>query len=167
MAGSTTLLLNFIAKIWNMLGGPVRRNVTWAAHSKFMHGVSGVILDDKGRILLLKHRFWKDQRWGLPGGLAKYGETLGATLKREMREEAALEVRPLKLIEVRTTRGRLAEFVLLAEANGEPRPMPPEIIEARFWAWPEDLPEDLLPSHREFLRQMPELLKRPGLPAEG
>jgi 8-oxo-dGTP diphosphatase len=148
------------------MGGPVRRTVTWALHSKFMHGISGVILDENGRILLLKHRFWTDQRWGLPGGLAKYGETVGETLKREMMEEAGLEVRPVKIIEVRTTRGRLAEYVVLAEASGAPKSVSFEIIDARFWAWPEELPPDLLPAHREFMQRMPELLKREGLPVD-
>jgi ADP-ribose pyrophosphatase YjhB (NUDIX family) len=139
-----------IAKIWNSLGAPLRRNLAWLAHAKFIHGVSGIIVDERGRVLLLKHRFWKGQRWGLPGGLARHGETLAATLRRELREETGLEVRPSRLLRVNTTRGRLAEFILLAECAGEPRVRSREIMDARFWERTE-LPENLLEAHREML----------------
>jgi 8-oxo-dGTP diphosphatase len=143
----------------------MRRELTWMAHAKFMHGVSGVIFDGDGRVLLLKHRFWKGQRWGLPGGLAKYGETLGATLRREMMEEAGLEVRPVKLMRVKTTGGRLAEFIVLAEAAGVPVARSPEILEARFWDIG-GLPENMLGAHRELLGEMAGLVEREGLGVE-
>jgi 8-oxo-dGTP diphosphatase len=165
MAGSTTLALNFIAKIWAGLGAPVRRSLTWLLHAKFCHGVSGIILDEQGRVLLLKHRFWMNQRWGLPGGLAARGETLAATLRRELQEEAGLDVRPVKLLHVKTGHGRLAEFILLAESTGAPEPKPPEILDARFWDLA-DLPADLFPTHRDLLTGLPALLQREGLPVE-
>jgi len=139
-----------IAKIWNAFGSPVRRHVAWLIHSKFTHGVCGVILDAEGRVLLLKHRFWKDQRWGLPGGLAKHGETPAETLRRELREEIGLQVTPTKLLRVITSRGRMAVFTLLAEYSGEPVVRSVEIMEARFWERTE-LPANLLPEHREVL----------------
>jgi ADP-ribose pyrophosphatase YjhB (NUDIX family) len=150
MAGTTTLLLNLIANLWNGLASPLRRSLTWLLHAKFVHGVSGVIVDERGRVLLLKHRFWKHQRWGLPGGLARHGETLAATLRRELREETGLDVRPSRLLRVNIPRGRLAEFILLAECAGEPRARSAEIMDARFWDRTA-LPENLLPSHRELL----------------
>jgi ADP-ribose pyrophosphatase YjhB (NUDIX family) len=165
MAGSTPLLLNFISRIWSALGTPLRRYVTWLLHPKFVHGVAGVIFDDKERVLLLKHRFWKDQRWGLPGGLARHGETLAATLRRELREETGLDVRPLKLLKVSTSREWLGEFILLAEASGLPQARSAEIIEAQFWDLAH-LPENLLPSHRELLGEILALRESPGLPLE-
>jgi len=149
----SSLLLNFIAKIWNGLGTPVRRGLLWLAHAKFMHGVCGVILDERGRVLLLKHRFWKDQRWGLPGGLARHGESPAATLRRELREETGLEVRPSKLLRVTTGRGRLSEFILLAECAGEPVARTAEIMDARFWERSE-LPGNLLPAHRKLIEEL-------------
>ena len=163
MGGS--IILAPIAKIWNGLGAPVRRLVAWLTHAKFIHGVSGVILDERGRVLLLRHRFWKQQRWGLPGGLAQHGETLAATLRRELREETGLEVRPSKLLRVNTPRGRLAEFILLAECAGEPEARSAEIMDARFWERTE-LPENLLPAHRALLEEVLSNQDRPGLPLE-
>jgi len=50
--------------------------------------VSGVIQDDQGRGLLLRHRFWPEGSWGTPGGYARRGELLEAALSREGLEEA-------------------------------------------------------------------------------
>ena len=147
-----TLLFNLIANIWNGLGAPLRRRLLWLTHAKFTHGVSGVIVDERGRVLLLKHRFWKGQRWGLPGGLAQHGETLAATLRRELCEETGLEVRPSRLLRVNVSGGGMSQFVLLAECSGEPRAKSVEILEARFWE-PGELPGDLLESHREVIEE--------------
>jgi 8-oxo-dGTP pyrophosphatase MutT (NUDIX family) len=165
MPGSTSILLNFIARVWELLGPSLRRSLLWLLHAKFLHGVSGIILDGQGRVLLLKHRFWKDQRWGLPGGLARHRESLAATLRRELLEEAGIQVRPIKLLRVNTLRGALAEFTLLAESTDTPRAQPPEILDARFWDLA-SLPENLQPEHRELLDELPTLLKMPGLPVE-
>ena len=165
MEGSTLLLVNFIARLWNVLSPSLRRNLIWLLHAKFIHGVSGIILDRHGRVLLLQHRFWKGQRWGLPGGLARYGESIGATLRRELLEEAGLVVRPIKLLRVNTSRGILAQFILHAESTGTPEARPPEILDARFWDLA-DLPENLQPDHRDLLRELPGLLDIPGLPVD-
>ena len=159
------MLLNLIAKIWNGLGVPARRGLAWLVHAKFIHGVAGVILDKRSRVLLLKHRFWRGQRWGLPGGLARRGETLAATLRRELREETGLDVRPSKLLRLTTTGGRLAHFILLAESEGEPEVRSAEIMDARFWERTE-LPENLVPAHRELLEEILATQDWPGLPLE-
>ncbi len=159
------MLLNLIAKIWNGLASPLRREVAWLVHTKFTHGVAGVILDRRGRVLLLRHRFWKDQRWGLPGGHAQRGETLAATLRRELREETGLEVRPTKLLRLYTKRARHSQFILLAECSGEPEVRSAEIIEAAFWERT-DLPENLLPAHRALLEEMLAKEDWPGLSLE-
>jgi ADP-ribose pyrophosphatase YjhB (NUDIX family) len=165
MPGSTPLLLNFIARLWNLLCPPLRRNLIWLLHAKFIHGVSGIILDGQGRVLLLQHRFWKGQRWGLPGGLASHGESLGETLRRELLEEAGIAVRPTKLLRVSIARGVLTQFILFAESTGTPEAKPPEILDARFWDLT-DLPENLQPDHRDLLRELPGLLDHPGLPVD-
>ena len=121
-------------------------------------------MDERGRVLLLKHRFWKDQRWGLPGGLARYGETLAETLRRELQEEAGIEVAAEKLLQVNTTPGRLMEFILLAKTSGLPTAKSPEIMDARFWDLT-DLPENLQPGHRKLLGEFPALLEG-GMPLE-
>ena len=165
MARTAPWLVDLIATVWNRLGTPLRRWMAWLCNDRFIHGVSGIILDGQGRILLFKHRFWIGQRWGLPGGMARHGETLAATLRREVREEGGLEVRPTRLLWTGTTRGRLAEFILLAEGRGEPVPCSVEIMDARFCAL-DALPEELLPSHRELLERMLPLQPGAGMALE-
>jgi ADP-ribose pyrophosphatase YjhB (NUDIX family) len=53
---------------------------------------------DAGRVLLVKEV--ADGRWSLPGGWADLGESPAEVAAREVREEAGLEVRPVKLLAV-------------------------------------------------------------------
>jgi ADP-ribose pyrophosphatase YjhB (NUDIX family) len=63
-------------------------------------GVGAIILD-RGRVLMAQRgkqplKGW----WSLPGGLLELGEALADGLRREVREETGLEVRPLGVLEV-------------------------------------------------------------------
>lgn len=62
--------------------------------------VGGVILDEQGRVLLVKHvpekkGFWSG-KYICPGGRLEYGETLDDGVRREIREETGLEIRILR-----------------------------------------------------------------------
>ena len=64
---------------------------------KTMVAVGAVIRDDKGRVLLVKHKvervgFWQG-KWICPGGQLEPGETLAEGALREVREETHLEVK--------------------------------------------------------------------------
>ena len=64
-------------------------------------GVGAVIVDDAGRVLLVKRRFEPMAgQWSLPGGAVDVGETLQACVVREMLEETGLEVQVGPVIEV-------------------------------------------------------------------
>jgi len=63
-------------------------------------GVGAVVLDDDGRILLVKHvprrgDFWGGQ-WMVPGGGLELGETLEEGVVREVEEETNLKVEVLR-----------------------------------------------------------------------
>lgn len=63
-------------------------------------GVGGVVISN-GRALLIKRGNPPlEGQWSIPGGLLEIGETLMEAVKRELREETGLEVRPHDLIEV-------------------------------------------------------------------
>jgi 8-oxo-dGTP diphosphatase len=58
--------------------------------------VGAVIEDDKGRILLVKHKqerggYWQG-KWICPGGKLEVGEEIKEGIKREVKEETNLEV---------------------------------------------------------------------------
>ena len=68
--------------------------------SRPLVGVGAIILE-RDRVLMAQRgkqplKGW----WSLPGGLLELGEALADGLRREVREETGLEVRPLGVLEV-------------------------------------------------------------------
>lgn len=53
-------------------------------------GVAIVVLDDHGRVLMLRHVFHPDAPWGLPGGWLNRNEDPAEGALRELREETGL-----------------------------------------------------------------------------
>ena len=58
--------------------------------------VGAIIEDDRGRILLVKHRrerggYWQG-KWIFPGGELEFGEDIKEGIRREVKEETNLEV---------------------------------------------------------------------------
>lgn len=62
--------------------------------------VTGVVIDEDQRILLLNQDTDTGRSWSLPGGKVEEGETLARALVREMREETGVEVEPGRLLYV-------------------------------------------------------------------
>ncbi|MET8902883.1 NUDIX domain-containing protein [Streptomyces sp. NPDC004538] len=134
-----------VARLWRLLR-PVQSRVMWLLHTKYVVGVTGVVRDDEGRVLLLKHRMWPPGRqWGLPSGFARKGEDFRETVVREMREETALDVEVGRLVMLNSgLRTRLEVAYEARLLGGELRIDPFEILEAR-WCRPDELPEDSQP----------------------
>jgi 8-oxo-dGTP diphosphatase len=140
-----------LAKVWRTMRGRWQWYVLWLFHHKFIVGVNGVIFNDQGQILVLRHRFWREGSWGLPGGYANSGETLENTLRREVREETGYAVETGALLQM------VSGYKLRIEASffgrllgGELKLDPKEVIEARFFP-PDQLPDGLLASHRQLV----------------
>ncbi|ADI05640.1 ADP-ribose pyrophosphatase-like protein [Streptomyces bingchenggensis BCW-1] len=138
-----------VARLWRIIRGPMQWRVLWLAHAKFMVGVTGVVRDDAGRVLLLRHRMWPEGRqWGLPTGYAVKGEEFAQTVVREAREETGLEVKPGRLVQL--TSGYKLRIEVAYEAvlvGGELKIDSFEILEAK-WFSPNELPDGMQESHR-------------------
>ena len=61
-----------------------------ATEKRILGAAVTVIADEEGRVLLAKR--CDCGKWGLPGGLMEYGETLEQTAVREAKEETGLDV---------------------------------------------------------------------------
>ncbi|MEE4109080.1 MAG: 8-oxo-dGTP diphosphatase MutT [Halieaceae bacterium] len=88
----------------------------------------GVVLDSRGRVLLTRRRDDTHQGglWEFPGGKVEAGESVADALRRELREELAIEVEahePLLVLEhdYGDRHVRLDVHCVMAFA-GEPRP---------------------------------------------
>jgi ADP-ribose pyrophosphatase YjhB (NUDIX family) len=62
--------------------------------------VTGVVIEDDDRILVLNQDTDTGRSWSLPGGKVEEGETIHDALVREMREETGLDVEPGRLLYV-------------------------------------------------------------------
>jgi 8-oxo-dGTP diphosphatase len=138
-----------VARLWRIIRGPMQWRILWLAHSKYMIGVTGVVRDGQGRVLLLRHRMWPPERqWGLPTGYARTGEEFSQTVVREVREETGLEVKAGRLVHLKSGYRLRVEIAYEAQyVGGELKTDGFEVLEAT-WCSPDDLPDGLQESHR-------------------
>ena len=85
--------------------------------------VDGVVIRRGHLLLIQRGREPFRGRWALPGGFVEYGETVEAAVVREVREEAGLETRIIRLLGVyshpeRDPRGHTVSVVFLLEVAG-------------------------------------------------
>ena len=116
------------------------------AHTRFTVTAGAVIFNDKGEVLLLKHRFRAGSGWGLPGGFMEKGEQPIDALRRELREEIALEVDDVEVFAARSfKKPKQVEVLFRARANGQVKSQTVEVERAAWFAvdaLPQGLPRD-------------------------
>src|SRR5436190_20980042 len=65
-------------------------HVYWRFARAMTLGVRALVIDQAGRIFLVKHSYVSG--WHLPGGGVEAGETLAQAVARELREEGNIDV---------------------------------------------------------------------------
>ncbi|MFF4530451.1 NUDIX domain-containing protein [Streptomyces sp. NPDC001407] len=142
-----------IARLWRIIRGPMQWRILWFAHAKFMVGVTGVVRDSQGNVLLLRHRMWPPERpWGLPTGYAVKGEEFSTTIAREVKEETGLDVEAGQLVHLKSGYKLRLEVAYEAQLVGGTLKIDSfEILEAS-WFSPDSLPEGLQESHRALIQ---------------
>jgi 8-oxo-dGTP pyrophosphatase MutT (NUDIX family) len=126
-------------------------HIYWRLSRGLTLGVRGLVIDDAGRIFLVKHTYVRG--WHLPGGGVEPGETLLDALARELKEEGNIELTeppPLHAVYFNTRVSR-RDHVALFVVNAFRQPAPPapdhEIMAHGFFAT-DELPEDTVASVR-------------------
>ncbi|MFE5810172.1 NUDIX domain-containing protein [Streptomyces sp. NPDC056491] len=142
-----------VARVWRLIRGPLQWRVLWFAHAKFMVGVTGVVRNEAGQVLLLKHRLWPvDRQWGLPTGYAIKGEEFPLTVVREVREETGLDVAPGRLVQVISGYKLRVEVAYEAlHVGGTLKIDSFEILEAQ-WFSPDSLPAGTSEAHVQLIK---------------
>lgn len=124
--------------------------------------VGGAIFNDAGKVLLVRSRKWAD-KWGIPGGKVRLGESVEAALVRELQEETNLRVVGARLVQVQDVIEpeeyfRSAHFVLLNYRCTAPGLQDVVINdEAEEWKWVDlnaALDEDLNGPSRRLLANL-------------
>lgn len=86
-------------RLWRLLPMWVHVLVTRLVQPKFNAGVSSLIFDEQGRVLLFKHTYRKYE-WGIPGGALEYKEQPIEAVAREFQEEAGMQIEVIRLLRV-------------------------------------------------------------------
>jgi len=114
---------------------PIVRTAVHASMPRVV--VEGLCLRD-GKLLLVKgSRGLTLDRWTLPGGFLRFGETPRDGVLRELREELGVEATVEELLDVRAKLGlhTCLHWVMIffrVRIASDPKPNPDEIAEARF-----------------------------------
>ncbi|MBR81149.1 MAG: DNA mismatch repair protein MutT [Acidimicrobiaceae bacterium] len=119
------------------------RRWTGLRPAKLTIGVRALVLDDDGRICLVRHSY--RDGWYLPGGGVKTGESLVDAMQRELREETGVELpeTPQKVHGVFSSfNENKSDHVVVFVVNewAVSPSVSPEIAEVGFFA-PDELPD--------------------------
>ncbi|RME84527.1 MAG: NUDIX domain-containing protein [Caldilineae bacterium] len=125
----------------------------WLLRRPLVVGVRGILQDEQGRLLFVRHNYGR-RHWILPGGGRQGNESPDVALVREMREETGLEVEVTRLVGAYLYLGNLKrDHIFIFECRrlaGEVRVDGGEIAEAG-WFHPDELPENVFPGIAEVL----------------
>jgi ADP-ribose pyrophosphatase YjhB (NUDIX family) len=128
-------------KIWKVMPRQLRITASRTFQAKFTVSAAGVIVNEKGEVLLLNHVLRPMSGWGVPGGFMDAGEQPEAAFRREIREETGLELRDIQLYRARTVQ-RHIEIIFTARAVGEASIKSGEITDLGWFA-PDRVPEEM------------------------
>lgn len=132
-------------------------HIYWRYARGLTIGVRGLVFDARGRVFLIKHSYVAG--WHLPGGGVEPGESLGAALARELREEGNIElIGPPDLFGIYwnrrvARRDHVALYVVRSFRQTAPPQPNREIVAHGFFA-PDSLPDGTTGSTRERISEV-------------
>jgi 8-oxo-dGTP pyrophosphatase MutT (NUDIX family) len=134
------MLIRLLALMFNAFPVRWQRRFMSAAHDRFLVGVTGLGVDDQGRVLLARHRFGAPQ-WRFLGGFLRPRERVEDALAREIREETGLQIEVGPILEVVTGyRWERVELVFVYRVTSGSVALTDEVAELRGFP-ADDLPD--------------------------
>ncbi len=91
-------LLPWLLRVWRQLPSPLKLLYLRLRYIRFAVGVAALIRDERGRVLVVRRTYSREEPWALPGGWLEGGESIEDSLERELLEETGLQVRVGKII---------------------------------------------------------------------
>lgn len=138
---SRQVIIDLISKTWKLLPRNARTFLTRRVQPKFTVSAAAVVFNDEGKVLLLDHILRPHSGWGVPGGFIDAYEQPEAALRRELQEEAGINLRDVSLYRCRTIKKHI-EIIFIARAVGEPRVNSRE-IRGLMWTSILEMPPDM------------------------
>ncbi len=146
------MLSDLLAQVWSHTPRSLRRLSMRLVHTRFTVTAGAVVIDDRGRVLLLEHRFRGGSGWGIPGGFIEAGEQPHEAIARELCEEVGLEVSDIQIIGSRGfSHQKQIEILFKCRSAGNANPRSGEIRKAQ-WFSPSELPPGLPGDQSELVR---------------
>lgn len=145
------LLQTLVGKFWRRTPVRLRRFAVGLTQPRFRVTVGAVVVDrDARRVLLLKHVLRWGSGWGIPGGFLERGEHPEDAVRRELREEAGLELEEARIVFARNLKkiNQIEIMFLCRAAGGAAVAVAPhslEIVDAKWFdvnALPADVGHD-------------------------
>ena len=157
------MLKRFLGSIFRFTPLPLRRLFSRAMNARFSATAGAVVIDERGRLLLLKHVFRSGSGWGIPGGFIRAGEQPEEAMRRELREEVGLELGRAEIAFIRTLKStQQIEIIFCCRPEGQALPQSVE-VERAAWFPLQALPETLSEDQRRLIeRALSDRAKRPN-----
>lgn len=147
------MLKKLLGALWRGAPKSLRRLTMRLIEPRFAVTSGAVVVDEQGRVLLLKHVFRVGSGWGIPGGFIEKGEQPEDAVRRELEEEIGLKLAQVELAFVRTLkRPAQVEVIFRCRPQGEFAPRSVEIKSAEWFAL-EALPPEINRDQRQLIER--------------
>src|SRR3989344_3172314 len=105
-------------------------------------------------LLTKKWNFEGKQVYGVPGREIKFGEKIGETVNRNIKEEFGCDITKCKIISVNANYALGNHYIgigVVAEIDGEPKVLLPEAWEKWEWFEKDKIPTNLFPATKNLI----------------
>lgn len=148
------MLQKVLGALWRRAPKSLRRWSVRLFEPRFTVTAGAVVVDERGRVLLLRHVFRTGSGLGIPGGFLEKGEQPEDALRRELREEIGLELERAELALVRTLKwAHQIEIIFRCRPLGGVGRKNVEIKSAEWFA-PEAFPPELSKDQRQLIERV-------------